>query len=291
MGWLSDNINLIGLLAAIGILALTIITAGALIKKMREAKPSGDLTDHNWDGISEFNNNIPVGWVLTFMVLVVWLFWYVFFAYPLDAYSQIGEYNQEVQTHNEKFEQKWANLSHEDMVNMGQGIFLVQCSQCHGITAEGMHGKAQNLTRWGKEEGIIDTIEHGSVGLGYDGGEMPVLGLSKEDAKAVASYIMADISEVKHTQYPDEVQKGKAVYDTAGCAGCHGPDGKGMPGMDNFAPDLSKYGTEDFLKRVLAHGKKGLIGQMPSFAYRNFNDVQIKALAEYINSLMPLGEE
>lgn len=291
MGWLSDNINLFGLIAAIVILVLTVYVAGVLIKKMRDAKADGELTDHKWDGIAEFRNNLPIGWVVSFLVLILWGFWYLFFGYPMDAYSQIGDYNQQVQVHNKKFEEKWKSLSSEDMINMGQGIFLVQCSQCHGITSEGMYGKAQNLTRWGKEEGIMDTVEHGSVGLGYDGGEMPPLGLSKEDAKAVASYVMADISDLKHTKYPADVQKGKEVYNNAGCAGCHGPDGKGMPGMDNFAPDLSKYGTYDFLKRVLDHGKKGHIGQMPSFAYRNFNDTQIKALAEYIGSLQPLSED
>ncbi|PAF52307.1 cytochrome-c oxidase, cbb3-type subunit III [Helicobacter sp. 13S00477-4] len=291
MGWLSDNVNLFGFSAAIVILILTISIAGSMYKKMRDAKADGELTDHKWDGIAEFKNNLPIGWAVCFIVLIIWGFWYIFFGYPLNSYSQIGDYNQQVQVHNQKFEQKWQDLSNADLVNMGQGIFLVQCSQCHGINAEGMHGKAQNLTRWGKEEGIMYTVEHGSVGLGYDAGEMPVLGLSKEDAKAVAAYIMADVSDVKHTKFPTDVEHGKEVYNTAGCASCHGPDGKGMPGMDNFAPDLSKYGTYDFVKRVLEHGKKGHIGKMPSFAYRNFNDVQIKAIAAYIGSLQPLNDE
>ncbi|PAF42942.1 cytochrome-c oxidase, cbb3-type subunit III [Helicobacter sp. 11S03491-1] len=285
MGWLSDSINLFGLIAAIVILILTIYVAGTLVKKMRDSKAEGELTDHQWDGIAEFKNNLPVGWAVSFLVLIIWGFWYLFLGYPLQSYSQIGDYNRQVDAHNKKFEEKWKNLSKDDLINMGQGIFLVQCSECHGINAEGMNGKAQNLTKWGKEEGIIYTVEHGSTGLGYDGGEMPVLGLSQEDAKAVAAYIMADISDVKNTKYPDDVAKGKKVFETAGCTGCHGPDGKGMPGMANFAPDLSKYGTVDFVKRVLEHGKKGHIGQMPSFAYRNFNDTQIQAITDYIESL------
>lgn len=292
MSWLSDNINLFALIAAIVILFLTIFIAGNLIKKMRDAKAEGELADHSWDGISEFKNNLPIGWAVSFLVLIIWGIWYIFFGYPLNSYSQIGDYNQQVQAHNQKFEAKWKDLSKEDMVNMGQGIFLVQCSQCHGITAEGEHGKARNLTQWGKEEGVMYTIEHGSKGLGYDAGEMPSFAgaISKDDAKAIASYVMQDVSDIKHTKYPDLVQKGQQLFET-NCSSCHGPDGKGMPGMPTFAPDLSKYGTFTMVKQVLEHGKIGNIGQMPSFAYRNFNDTQIKALADYIGSLQPLNDE
>ncbi|WP_215424888.1 cytochrome c, partial [Campylobacter jejuni] len=65
--------------------------------------------------------------------------------YPLNSYSSIGEYNEEVKAYNTKFEEKFQNLSTEDKVAMGKKIFLVQCSACHGITGDGINGKAQNL--------------------------------------------------------------------------------------------------------------------------------------------------
>lgn len=120
-----------------------------------------------------------------------------FFGYPLNSFSQIGQYNEEVKAHNQKFEAKWKNLGQKELVDMGQGIFLVHCSQCHGITAEGLHGSAQNLVRWGKEEGIMDTIKHGSKGMDYLAGEMPAMELDEKDAKAIASYVMAELSSVK----------------------------------------------------------------------------------------------
>ena len=36
---------------------------------------------------------------------------------------------------------------------------------------------------------------------------------TEEDKKAVAAYVMAEISEVKKTKYPDLVEKGKKLYD------------------------------------------------------------------------------
>jgi cytochrome c oxidase cbb3-type subunit 3 len=199
--------------------------------------------------------------------------------YPVNAYSQLGEWNEDTQAHNAKFESKWANADEETLTAMGESIFLVQCAPCHGTTAEGMGGKAQNLTEWGHEEGIVNTVVNGSKGLNYPLGEMPAGMLDAESAKAVASYVMAEISEKKSTKYPELVESGKALFAT--CAGCHGEDGMGMAGM---APDLSKYGTTSFVTGVLNSGKKGHIGTMPSFKGR-LSNIQDEAVGTYILSI------
>lgn len=286
MKWfnLGDEINLFALIAAIGILTLTAFIVNLYTKQMKSKTPKGKLLEENWDGIGEFTNNIPFGWGVCFVFILVWGFWYIFVGYPLNSFSQIGQYNQEVAKYNEKYEEEWKNLDQNKLVEMGESMFLVQCSQCHGITADGIGGKAQNLTMWGKEEGVMQTIKHGSKGLLNPDSEMPAVEMSDDDAKAVASFVMAKISEVKHTKYPADVDKGKEVYSTAGCNGCHGDDGKGM---DGFAADLSAYGTPKFLSLVLHNGKKGLIGRMPSFAHAKLNEVQIRALSAYIESLEP----
>jgi len=35
---------------------------------------------------------------------------------------------------------------HDTLVAMGESVFLVQCAPCHGVDAEGIEGKAQDLT-------------------------------------------------------------------------------------------------------------------------------------------------
>lgn len=85
---------------------------------------------------------------------------------------------------------------------MGQNIFLVQCSACHGITGDGINGKAQNLNIWGSEEGIINVIKHGSKGMNFPGGEMlgaADLGVAEEDIPAIAAYVAKDLSAIKKT--------------------------------------------------------------------------------------------
>lgn len=281
----TDNITTLGLLGAFVILILTIFVMSVYLKKIKEGKSEGELTEESWDGIGEQKNNLPVGWAACFLGVLIWGFWYIFLGYPLNAYSQLGEYNKEVEAYNQKYTAIWENLAQDELRDMGQSIFLVQCSQCHGSTAEGMNGKARDLTKWGKEEGIIDAIKNGSKGLGYMSEEMMPIEMSDSEAKAVAAYIMQEVSQVKSTKFPLEVNKGKEVF-AMYCTSCHGDDGKGnLDGMEGFAADLSKYGTSAFLTEVLQKGKKGLIGVMPSFNYANFANSQKEALNVFIRSL------
>ncbi|BCD47828.1 Cytochrome c oxidase, cbb3-type, subunit III FixP [Helicobacter suis] len=286
---LKDHVNLFTLVAALVILIATLSMSSSLFKAMREKTIGEDEKyyndGHKYDGIAELLNNVPSGWIVSFLVFIVWGFWYIFMGYPVSSYSQIGEYNREVSQYNRNFEARWKNLKQQDLEQMGQGIFLVQCSQCHGLEATGLNNTARNLVKWGKEAGIIEVIKQGSVGLGYQAGEMPPLGMSAEDAKAVASYVMASISDLHHTKTPQLVQKGETIFKST-CASCHGQDGKGQGGL---AVNLTHYGTPYFLKEVLDKGKKGYIGEMPSFAYRHFNDIQVRALTSYIQSLQ--GDE
>ncbi|WP_299546255.1 c-type cytochrome [uncultured Helicobacter sp.] len=290
MEWfnLGDSVNMLGLAGAVVILALTIFIVGGYIKKMKDSKADGELAEEEWDGIKEFKNDIPIGWGVTYLVLIIWALWYWFVGYPLNSYSQIGEYNEEVKAYNAKFEEKWQNIDAETLTKMGQNLYLVQCSQCHGVTTEGINGTAANLLEWGREEGIIRTMKEGSKGLGYMLGDMlpmsetaPGVLNTEEDYQAVAAYVMAEISETKKTKYPDLVAKGKELFSAATCTACHGDDGKGMGGM---APDLSKYGTPAFVAEVLEKGKKGHIGIMPSFKSQMLTDKQKEALAHFIYS-------
>lgn len=287
MNWLSDSVNVIGLLGAVAILVITIYVVGFYVKKMKTAENDGELTEHNWDGIKEYKNDIPIGWLVIFILVIIWGFWYMFFGYPLKSFSQIGQYNEEVKASNEKFEQQWQNLTPQDKIAMGEGIFLVQCSQCHGLNAEGINGQAQNLRAWGKEEGIIHTIEMGSKGLNYIAGDMPPGLLTSDDEKRqVAAYVMKTFSPSKSTKYSQaDVEAGKAVYQSV-CATCHANDGSGNAnGIEGFASDLNSYGDYVLVEQVLKNGKKGFIGKMPSFSYANFSERQVEALAAYISSL------
>ncbi|QKF91532.1 cbb3-type cytochrome c oxidase N-terminal domain-containing protein [Campylobacter sp. CCUG 57310] len=282
MQWfnLEDNINLLSLIGALAIILLTVFVVGKYMKQMKESKSEGELSEHNWDGIGEYKNPLPIGWAVMFVLTLVWAIWYYLVGYPLNSYSQIGEYNEEVKTMNAKFEKEWANPDLKTLHAMGESIYLVQCSACHGITADGINGKAADLTVWGSEKALVDVILNGSKGLDYPMGEMPGGMADEEGAKAIAAYIAKELSGIKKTSSEDLVEVGRAQF--AVCASCHGDDGKGMDGM---SPDLTKYGTSEFVMDVLRRGKKGAIGAMPKFDDGRLNDIQQKAVGEYILSL------
>lgn len=282
MQWfnLEDNVNLLALIGALAIFALTAFVTGKYVKQMKIVKEGGELSEHSWDGIGEYKNPLPLGWAIVYALVIVWALWYMLAGYPLNSYSQIGEYNEEVAAANAKFEKRFANPNIKTLHAMGESVFLVQCSACHGITGDGIGGKAADLALWGSEEGIVDAILKGSKGLDYPMGEMPAGMADEEGAKAIAAYIAKEISGIKKTKNENLVASGKELF--AACAACHGEDGKGMEGM---SPDLSKYGTASFVEDVLQRGKKGDIGAMPKFNDGRLNALQQKAVGEYVISL------
>ena len=282
MQWfnLEDNVNLLALIGALAIFALTAFVTGKYVKQMKIAKEGGELDEYVWDGIGEYKNPLPLGWAIVYALVIVWALWYMLAGYPLNSYSQIGEYNEEVAAANAKFEKRFANPDIKTLHAMGESVFLVQCSACHGITGDGIGGKAADLALWGSAEGIVDAILKGSKGLDYPMGEMPAGMADEEGAKAIAAYIAKEISGIKKTKNENLVASGKELF--AACAACHGEDGKGMEGM---SPDLSKYGTASFVEDVLQRGKKGDIGAMPKFNDGRLNALQQKAVGEYVISL------
>lgn len=277
MDWfnLDDTVNLLSMIGAAAILILTVVIAGNYLKMMKDSRSEGELVGDSWDGIGEYKNDLPTGWAVVYAATIVWAFWYWFVGYPLNAYSQIGEWNEEVASHKAKYESKYAKADKATLVQMGQSLYLVQCAPCHGETAEGMNGKAQNLLTWGKEEHIIATVAKGAQGLGF-AAPMPPNMTDADGAKKAAAYIMATFSPNKATKTPELVAGGKEVYEQT-CAACHGSDGKGVPMV---APSLT-----NLVQVAMDMGKHGAIGVMPNFKGRNFAQIQYDALSTYIYSL------
>ncbi|NLY04354.1 MAG: cytochrome C oxidase Cbb3 [Campylobacter sp.] len=283
MKWfnLSDTVNLLTIIAAIVLVAATIFVVGIYMKQMKTKKSGGKFREGiSHDDIKEYDNPIPMGWAVVYVILIVWAVWYYLVGYPLNSYSQIGAYNEEVKAYNEKFEKTFSNPDQATLLAMGEGIFLTQCSACHGISGSGINGKAADLTVWGSEQGIIDAIDKGSKGLDYPLGEMPAKNLEGREALAAAAFMAQEISSIGKTSRPELVEEGRENW--AICAACHGEDGKGMDGL---APDMTEYGSFESVVNVLNRGKLGHIGDMPKFIDGRLSDVQKQAVGEYILSL------
>jgi len=264
---LSDPINAITMIGAVAIATLSLGVAAKYIAQMKTDTASGELAEENWDGIGEYKNELPSGWAYSFLGTLIWALWYWTMGYPVNAFSQIGQWNEEVKAYNKKFEEVHKNADAATLQQMGESIFLVQCAPCHGTTGDGLSGKAQDFGKRMSKEQILYVIKNGSNQLGYQMGAMPPMMAQGKDAEDIAAWIAGGM-------------KGEQPAAFAACASCHGPDGKGMNGM---APNLTEY-DNTIVEHVVKNGKKGALGKMPAFHDR-MTPVQVKALATYIRSL------
>jgi cytochrome c oxidase cbb3-type subunit III len=273
------NNDYMGKLAIVGALAIAAISTFVVLKyvnQMQNDTATGELADENWDGIGEYKNELPMGWAVIFLGSVIWAIWYYVAGYPLNAYSQIGEYNEEVATHNAEFAEQHANMDEDTLVAMGESVFIVQCSQCHGLAADGIDGKAANLNQRIEKKSVKHVIANGANNLGFAAPMPDRNGLFNMNTGALITD--AEIETV--ATYVANGMKGEGADIFAGtCAACHGAAGEGM---DFVAPSIAEF-TPELVASVLQHGKKGAIGQMPAFDI--LNEQQIKAVGAYVTSL------
>ena len=277
------NGDIVNMLAVAGAVALVIITVFVVIKYVRQMQTdqaSGELADESWDNIGEYKNPVPFGWAIMFLGTMIWGMWYFTIGYPVNAFSQIGQYNEEVAQKNAKFEKEYANIQGDRLVEMGESVFLAECKVCHGIAADGIDGKAANLNQRIEAKSVKYVVEHGSNNQ-LLGSEMPMPdrnGLFNAETGALITDAEIDAVAEYVANGMKGSEAGAKVFANV-CASCHGPDGKGM---EYVAPNIAEF-TPTLVTNVLNHGKKGAIGKMPAFD--RLNAKQKEAVAAYIISL------
>ncbi|MDQ1263250.1 MAG: cytochrome c oxidase cbb3-type subunit [Campylobacterota bacterium] len=274
----SDIVNMLAVAGAVAIVVITVFVVIKYVRQMQVDTASGELAKESWDGIGEYKNNVPMGWAIMFLLTMVWGMWYWLIGYPVNKYSQIGEYNEDVAVHNTKFQEKYKDISGDKLVEMGESVFLAECKVCHGLSADGIDGKAANLNKRIDAASVKYIIEHGSNNK-LLGMEMP---MPDRNAlfNATSGALITDAEIELVANYVANGMSGEGADVFAGaCSSCHGADGKGV---DFVAPNLAQY-TPALVVNVLNNGKKAAIGAMPKFD--RLNDKQKEAVGAYITSL------
>lgn len=190
------------------------------------------LVSHDYDGIHEFDNDLPPWWKMTFYVTAifaaVYLIW--FHTGSTDRLS-IAEYQAEM-TEATLLAQK-AGLADDpnkptdykpltaaaDLI-VGKTLFGQNCAACHGKAGEGQVGPNLTDEYWlhgGEVNKIFHTIKYGVQGKGM----VPWKGkLSGKEMLQVASYILT----LKGTNPPNAKEpQGEKEGNTATTAGAPGP--------------------------------------------------------------------
>lgn len=103
--------------------------------------------DHNYDGIEEYDNNLPKWWLATFYLTLIFgfIYWSRFYVFHPDSY-QGAEYQAAYEAHQKKIASQEQNLDDIDftalkndpkVVSQGKETFGTYCAACHGANGEG----------------------------------------------------------------------------------------------------------------------------------------------------------
>jgi cytochrome c oxidase cbb3-type subunit 3 len=159
------------------------------------------LTNHEYDGIREFDYQLPKWWLNLFYVSIVFAIGYFVYYQMLDGRSIMQEYRAE----QDRLEMilateaaKSSNVSEADLVayakdpakvKAGKEIFQTRCVACHGVNGQGVIGPNLTDDYWlhgGKLNEIVNTITHGVPEKG-----MPPWGpvMTAEQIHSVAAFI------------------------------------------------------------------------------------------------------
>jgi putative heme-binding domain-containing protein len=96
---------------------------------------------------------------------------------------------------------------------------------------------------------------------------------------AVMTLEAAALLAQQRVYLPAEIENGGRVYQ-ANCAGCHGPEGDGVAGIDFGTGRLRRASSDDDLVRIIMGGIPGT-AMPPS----NFSDGQAGTIAAYLRSM------
>ena len=280
------------------VIVLGSIFACALLLYMQgKAKfTPGKTMGHVWDEtLEEYNNPMPKWWSWLFVITVI--FGLVYLAlYPglgsfkgLLGWSAVGQYKIERERMDATVKPLYDKYSAMDLqaiagdkqaMEMGKRLYMTYCVQCHGADARGAKG-FPNLTDgdWlygGEPAQIEQTIADGRMGV------MPAHAqLGADTIKDLANYVRS-LSGLPNDSV--RAAKGKEAFASAGCSGCHGPDGKGniAIGAPNLTDNVWLYGSsESTIIETITNGRQN---KMP--AWKEFlGEPKVHLLAAYVLSL------
>ena len=256
----------------------------------------GKTMGHVWDeDLEEYNNPMPKWWSWLFIITVVFAFGYLALYPGLGnfkgalGWTAVGQLKNEVAKADAVVKPMYDKYNGMDVkalaadkqaMETGKRLYLTYCMQCHGADARGAKG-FPNLTDsdWlygGEPEQIKQTLEAGRMGV-----MPPHAHLGADTVKDLANYVRS-LSGLPNDAV--RTAKGKEAFNSAGCSGCHGPDGKGMQaiGAPNLTDKVWLYGSsEATITETINNGHQN---KMP--AWKEFlGDGKIQVLTAYVYSL------
>lgn len=278
-----------------------------------------ETTGHEWDGIKELNNPLPMWWNWTWIATIVWSIIYMIL-YP--AWPLVSDYTRGVLGHSDRAElaetmaeldqtrqaaakaagadlQDFANKTAEELYHnaatreigtrAGRAAYNVNCSQCHGNNATGFVSYPNLIDDdwiWGGSlDDVVQTIKYGIRSDHDDArvGDMPGFltdeTLDKGQVEAVTEYVL---KLAKQDHNAKLAAQGSAIY-KENCADCHRGGGKGNVelGAPNLTDGIWLYGADRAeIVKSISFGRAGV---MPNWNDK-LSEATIKQIAIWLRA-------
>lgn len=291
-GFWSWYIAILSIISFVGLLIFTVKVGGKKLPPGEQIESMG----HIWDeDLHELNNPAPRWWYLLFLFTTFWAMIYLFLYPGLGSYAgylewtQVGQYEEEVQVANEKYGPIYDQFMSSDLkslasnpeaLTVGSRLFSTYCTTCHGSDARGARGfpnlRDNDWLYGGDPESIKTTIMQGRQGAMPPWGEL----ISDKEIHDTTEYLrtLAGLSAD-----PSAIATGQKTY-AMYCTVCHGAEGKGniQMGAPNLSDDIWLYGGSS--KKIIESIKNGRTGIMPP--HKDFlGEAKAHILAAYVYSL------
>lgn len=167
---------------------------------------------------------------------------------------------------------------------------IIACVSCHG--AAGNSTISQNPKLAGQHAAYLAKQLHDFTGPTRNNAVMTTMAkaLSPEDIQNVTAYLSVQVTKPGAAKNKDLLEAGKKIYragiggiNVPACAGCHSPNGSGIPAQ---FPRLAGQ-NQDYTIAQLTNFRTGArtnSPQMTSITAR-MSDAEIKAVADYVAGL------
>lgn len=159
------------------------------------------MEDHSYDGIHEFDNDLPPWWKAMFYATAVFAVVYLVNFHVLSGPLQIDEYEAEMKQAallkpaggegNAQEKTDYKVLTDAARLEAGKAAYLQNCAACHGQNAEGMVGPNLTDEYWlhgGEVNEVFKTIKFGVTSKGMVAWQGK---LSDDQILEVSSYILS----------------------------------------------------------------------------------------------------
>jgi cytochrome c oxidase cbb3-type subunit III len=161
------------------------------------------MTDHEYDGIRELDNNLPPWWIYGFYGTIIFAFVYLFDYHVFGTSPlQLEEYKTELAEaeleKNSRLKEVAASVDEETVIALtdaaalasGKNLYIKNYTTCHGQGGEGLVGPNLTDVYWihgGGIKNVFKTIKYGVPEKGMIAWQTQ---LNPESMQKVASYIL-----------------------------------------------------------------------------------------------------